>query len=166
MLLILPAMATAFPASSAFARAGYEDHWRRLAVIIFGLTFPAWIMGLHTLTYFALAAAGLRAWRINGADLTAQSHLALTALAAGVVSAAAMGVLGRSWFLLGMGLFTGTTLGLLTWLGEPATLAGIVFWLIATWATLRAWGEQRRRALGGDGPGPQAALPYTEHAEP
>jgi hypothetical protein len=146
MILILPAIALTFPASRAFTQAGYDDHWRRLVVIIFGLTFPAWIIMVHTLTYFGLAAAGLRPWNINRQNLILPEHLALTALAAGVISALALGWLARSWFLLGVGMFSGVVLAALTWLGEAATMVGIVFWLGATAVALKAWAIERQRA--------------------
>lgn len=148
MILILPAIALTFPASRAFVQAGYDDHWRRLVVIIFGLTFPAWLLAVHTLTYFGLAAAGLRPWNINKQNLVLPEHLALTALAAGVVSAVALGGLARSWFLFAVGLFSGVVLGGLTWLGEAATFVGVAFWLGATAVSLKAWAiERQRRAV-------------------
>lgn len=178
MILIVPAAALTFPASRAFAQAGYDDHWRRLVVIVFGLTFPAWILMVHTLTYFGLAAAGLRPWNINKQNLVLPEHLALTALAAGIFSALALGILARSWFVLAIGLFSGAVLAGLTWLGEAATFVGVAFWLGATAVALKAWAIDRQRALArasgaeapepaprarsGLAPGPNGAHPYTD----
>jgi len=175
MILIIPAAILTFAASRAFFMAGYEDHWRRLTAIIFGLTFPGWIMLMHTLTYFGLAAAGLREWNISKQNLVLQEHLALTAAATGVFSALFLGWLAKSWFLLAVGMFSAAVLGVLTWLGEWSTLIGVAFWLAAAVISLKAWGLERRRVLlresgaglaprprSGVAPGPNGAHPYTD----
>ena len=98
----------------------------------------------------------------------------MTAATTGVFSALFLGWLARSWFLLGVGLFSAAVLGTLTWLGEWSTLIGVAFWLAAAVISLKAWGLERRRVLlreagagstprrrSGLAPGPNGAHPYT-----
>lgn len=159
MLLIIPAAMLLFIATAAFRRAGFDEGWRTLAVIVFALTFPGWVLALLTGAHFVLAAAGRAPWSIRGADLTTTPHIAITTLLAGLLTAIALGLLGRSWFLLLTGVCAAAAASVVTLAGLPFIPVAALGWIAALGFSLHAWSRARAAAATRTAPQRPAAPP-------